>query len=468
MQRRNFLATASSALFAAQKRAPNLVLVLFDDLGWRDFSSYGNPFHQTPHIDALAREGTRFTNAYAACPVCSPTRSAVLSGKYPIRTGVTDWIPGRAQWKSAKLITPRTALQMRLEEQTLAERLRPAGYATASIGKWHLGGTGFSPTDQGFDLNIGGNHKGSNPYFGPFDLPGLAGRTKEQYLTDELHSAVRSWVGQQTSARKPFFLYCPNYSVHTPIQAPESQIQAVQGKSKREQTYRAMLEITDAHIGRLREQLRAAGEYENTIWAITSDNGGLRFEGKDPVPFTDNAPLRAGKGHLYEGGIRVPLILAGPGVAKAKTDSSLASSIDLMPTLLDLAGQRPPAGIDGVSLRKVPARRALFWHYPHYSNQGGVPGGAMRERDAQGTEWKLIEFYEDRRLELFNLSADPGEKVNLIAQEAKRANSMQRALQRWRAAGGAIMPTENPNFEAASANQGLAGAEDPTEPARMP
>ncbi len=461
MTRRSLLAGAAgaaSALWGVTNR-PNVVLILFDDLGWRDFSCYGNPYHRTPHIDAIAQEGIRFTNAYASCPVCSPTRSSVMTGKYPVRTGVSDWIPGRAQWPSAKLLTPRTALQMKREEVTLAERLRDAGYATASIGKWHLGGQGFGPEDQGFDWNVGGDHRGSNPYFGPFDLPRLAGRRKTDYLTDELQKAAREWVAEQSAKQRPFFLYSPNYSVHTPIQAPEDRIEATPGKSKLQQTYRAMLEITDQHIGKLREQLKQAGQYENTIWIISSDNGGLRFEGRNPVPHTENAPLRAGKGHLYEGGIRVPLILAGPGVPRQRTSRSLACSVDLMPTALDLCGEKAPPDLDGVPLLRAPRARELFWHYPHYSNQGGVPGGALREGD-----WKLIEFYEDQRLELFHLGRDPGESKNLAVREKGIAERMRRKLKAWREKNGAIMPIANPAFDPEKANQGLAGAEAPTPP----
>ncbi len=456
MQRRNFLSTLAGAatLRARAATKPNVVLILFDDLGWRDFSCYGNDFHRTPNIDAIAREGARFTNAYASCPVCSPTRSSVLTGKVPIRTGVTDWIPGRAQWPTAKLLTPRTPSQMSLDDVTIAERLKQSGYATASIGKWHLGGAGFSPQDQGFDKNVGGDHRGSNSYFGPFAMPGLEGRTKDDYLTDQLQSAARDWIQAQ---KPPVFLYSPNYSVHTPIQAPQTRIEMAPGKTKQECTYRAMLEITDQHIGKLRDQLRRSGQYENTVWVITSDNGGLRYEGKNPIPHTVNSPLRAGKGHLYEGGIRVPLILAGPGIAPASTRTELASSIDLLPTILDLCGEAPQRDIDGVSLRRPTKSRPLFWHYPHYSNQGGVPGGAMRE----GT-WKLIEFYEDNRLELFNLARDPGEQRNLARKEKARADRMRAQLDAWRKRYGAIMPQPNPGYKEDSAGQGLAGAEKAT------
>jgi arylsulfatase A-like enzyme len=285
-------------------------------------------------------------------------------------------------------------------------------------------------------------------------MPGLEGRTKDDYLTDELQVAAREWVAKQ---RQPFFLYSPNYSVHTPIQAPEARFEMAPGKTKQECTYRAMLEITDQHIGKLREQLKQSGQYGNTLWVITSDNGGLRFEGKNPIPHTVNAPLRAGKGHLYEGGIRVPLILSGPGVTKGNTRGELASSIDLMPTILDLCGEAPQAGIDGVSLQRSNKTRPLYWHYPHYSNQGGVPGAAMREGN-----WKLIEFYEDNRLELFDLSADPGETLNLVQKEGARAKRMRAQLDSWRKMNGAVLPTLNQNYKEDSADQGLAGTERPT------
>jgi arylsulfatase A len=463
--RREFLGAACAMGAAAQSKPttkrPNIVLILFDDLGWKDFSCYGSTVHETPNIDAIAREGVQFTQAYAACPVCSPTRSALLTGKYPVRTGVTDWIAGRAQWPTAKLKTPRTAMQMKLEETTIAEALRPLGYRTASVGKWHLGDTGFMPTDQGFDTQVGGNRSGSNGYFGPFRLPGLEDRPKGSYLTDELYVEAGKFV----KGGGPFFLYKPNYSVHTPIQAPKDRVKQAAGRTERQMTYKAMLEITDDHIGRLREQLKAAGEYENTIWMITSDNGGLRHEGRDPVPFTDNSPLRAGKGHLYEGGVRVPLIIAAPGKFKAgmKVDAP-ACSIDLYPTLMETLGEKAPADIDGKSL--VPLmkggkfeREALYWHYPHYSNQGGPPSGSIREGN-----WKLIEFYEDGRLELFDLKKDPSETRNLAVKEKARAERMRAKLDGWRKKNGAIMPEVNPGYDPAKADQGLAGAERATAP----
>lgn len=439
-----------SALQSATKR-PNIVLVLFDDLGWKDFSCYGNPEDVTPNIDALATEGVRFTQAYAACPVCSPSRAALVTGKYPVRTGITDWIPGRAQWPTAKLVTPRTKTELALEEVTLAERLKPLGYRTASIGKWHLGGTGFTPANQGFDLNVGGNHTGSNPYFGPFNLPGLEGRTAQHYLTDELGDAARSFV---SAASTPFFLYMPNYAVHLPLQAP--------GVKDPQNAYREMLRIADNQIGLIRHRLKQTGEDANTIWIVTSDNGGLRYEGKSKTPVTDNRPLRAGKGHLYEGGIRVPLIIKAPGMTQVGiTCSERVSGIDLAPTVLDLLNQAAPSGVDGVSLKPLLGgrdrhlgSRPLFWHYPHYSNQGGVPGGAIIEGD-----WKLIEFYESNRIELFNLKEDPGETQNQSEAEESRATRMLEKLKRWRQDCSAVMPTRNPEYDPAQADQGLTGVE---------
>jgi len=447
--RRTLLAGLAAPLLCAKPQRPNIALILFDDLGWKDFSCYGGPPGLTPNMDAIASEGLRFTQAYSACPVCSPSRAALLTGRYPPRSGVTDWIPGRAQWPTSKILTPKTNTQLPLEELTLAEVLKPIGYRTASVGKWHLGGSdGFLPTNQGFDHNTGGNQRGSNQYFGPFDLPGLEGRTKDDYLTNELGAAARKFVAQDKS---PFFLYAPNYAVHLPLQAP--------GFKGPEGTYHEMLRIADQQIGLLRTQLKQAGTYDNTLWIITSDNGGLLYEGKSPNAITDNLPLRAGKGHLYEGGIRVPLIIKAPGITKPGTvTGQRVCGIDIFPTVLDIEGLPKATNLDGVSLRPLLqgrslARRPLFWHYPHYSNQGGVPGGTVIEE-----QWKLIEFYEDSRLELYNLTSDPGEKQNLSSKEAHRAARMQKLLAGWRSRVGAIMPVPNPNYDPAKADQGLFGS----------
>jgi arylsulfatase A-like enzyme len=353
VSRRTFLTSIFAAKLAAAPARRSVVLVYVDDLGWRDFGCTGHPYHETPHLDALARDGMRFTHAYAACPVCSPSRAALMTGKYPARLQLTDWIPGRKQWPTAKLLTPAFAQQLPLAETTLAELLRPAGYKTASIGKWHLGGAGFGPEQQGFDRNVAGTDKGSPPgYFGPFALPNLEGGTKDDLLTAALTTEAEKFLAAAQGS--PFFLYFPHFAVHTPLQAPAALVEKYRKKIEfmgltGNPVYAAMMETLDDSVGRLRAKLRELGRAEDTVFLLTGDNGGLRFEGKAKDPVTDNAPLRAGKGHLYEGGIRVPFLAAGPGVAKG-VNATPVSSIDFAPTVCELAGVPAPKGLDGVSL----------------------------------------------------------------------------------------------------------------------
>jgi arylsulfatase A len=473
MRRRDFLALAAPAALSAAVPRPNVIFLLLDDLGWRDFGCYGNTFHETPNLDKLAREGVRFTNAYAACCVCSPTRASILTGKYPARLRLTDWIPGRKQWPSAKLLTPAFEQQLPLGETTLAEALKPLGYATASIGKWHLGGQGFLPDQQGFDLNVAGNHRGSPAsYFGPFDLPNLNGGTKDDYLTEKLTDAADGFIERCAASKQPFFLYLPEYTVHIPLQARQAAIEKyrrkLDGRDFPNPVYAAMVESFDIALGRIRAKLEELEIAGNTILIVTSDNGGLRYEGKSKQPVTDNSPLRAGKGHLYEGGIREPLLVYWPGVTKggAVIDDPVIST-DYFPTILEMAGATGARGVDGVSIapllrrRAAPRRNALYWHYPHYSNQGGPPAGAIRSGD-----WKLIEFYEDGRLELFNLRDDISEKRNLFAKKPGIAADLHARLKTWRTDVNASMPKPNPAYDAATANQGLSGVEIPTPPER--
>jgi arylsulfatase A-like enzyme len=472
MRRRDFFTTlAAAAAPAAPAPRPNFILLLLDDLGWRDFGCYGNTLHETPELDRLAREGVRFTNAYAACPVCSPTRASIMTGKYPARLHLTDWIPGRKQWPAARLLTPEFEQQLPLGETTIAEALAPLGYRSGSVGKWHLGGKGNLPTDQGFAHNTGGDQRGGvRSFFGPFEMPGLENTTKEDYLTEKLTDAAEKFI-EESAGKSPFFLYLPEYTVHIPLNAREALIEKYRRKlgpgDERNPIYAAMVETVDHVVKRLNAVLERTGASRNTVWIITSDNGGLRYEGGSKRWVTENAPLRAGKGHLYEGGIREPLIIHGPGVrGGGRVIDTPVSSVDYLPTIVELAGASAPGGVDGASLAGLlrggasPRRDALYWHYPHYSNQGGVPGGAIRSGD-----WKAIEFYEDSRVELYNLKDDPGEKVNLAARQPEKTRDLRQRLDAWRKRVNAAMPRQNPAYDPAKANQGLTGAEPATPPA---
>jgi arylsulfatase A-like enzyme len=472
MQRRTFLTTLAGGLrpAGAAQAKTNFVFILADDLGVRDLGCYGNPYYATPNLDRLAAQGARFTNAYAACPVCSPTRASIMTGRYPARTGVTDWIPGRPSDPQGPISTPRTATEMKLAETTIAEALKPGGYRSASVGKWHLGDKGFYPTGQGFDVNVGGNHSGSpprskRPYFGPFELPNLAAREGE-FLPELLTAAAVNFIEQNRA--NPFFLYFPHYSVHLPLGARPEEIarRQAQAAGRYEPTYAAMVEALDASVGAVLNAIDKAGIADRTMVVFFSDNGGLNFEGKAKLRITDNSPYRAGKGHLYEGGIREPLLmrLAGrikPGV---KIDSPVCS-VDFLPTFRDIAGLNGGA-VDGVSLTPLfrggkLKRRELYWHYPHYSNQGGEPGSAIRDGD-----WKLIEFHAAGRRELFNLTDDMGEKVNLIERRPDIARKLAAKLAAWRKDTGAILPVKNPNADPRWPGFQLTGDEKPTPPAR--
>jgi arylsulfatase A len=471
MDRRQFLQFLGSAAVASAQipRPLNFVFILIDDMGWTDLGCYGGKSYDTPNIDRLATQGMRFTNAYAACPVCSPTRASIMTGKYPARLHLTDWIPGRKQWPAAKLLVPEFRQELPLEEITLAEALKPAGYVSASIGKWHLGGDGYSPTDQGFDRNVGGTARGSpKTYFGPFDLPGLQGGPAGEYLTDRLSTEAEKFIEENKD--RPFFLYLPEFAVHLPLQGKKDLVAKYQAKLKSSETqnnpiYAAMVESVDQGIGRLLQKLDDLHIADRTVLILTSDNGGLRYEGIQTKPVTSNAPLRAGKGHLYEGGIREPLIVRWPGVVEPGSlcDDPMIG-VDYFPTILEMArlGKRKHP-VDGVSIMPLLTRKgslerdAIYWHYPHYSNQGGPPSGAVRKGD-----YKLIEFYEDGRLELFNLKDDIGERRNLARREPKKAAELHAMLTRWRESVKAVMPQVNPNYDAAKADQGLTGVEPKT------
>jgi arylsulfatase A-like enzyme len=462
------LALLSLTVLAANQQRPNVVVIVADDLGWADLGAYGSTFHQTPRLDRLAREGLRFSNAYAACPVCSPTRAALMTGRYPARVGITDYIGGQ---RAGRLKPAPYLDHLPLEETTVAEAFKDASYVTAFVGKWHLGGTNYYPTRQGFDVNIAGSAQGHPPsYFSPYKIPTLPDGPPGEYLTDRLTDEAMKFIS--TNRSRPFLLWLSHYAVHTPLQAkPEllekyraalAQLPAAgeaefrpEGECRdrrlqRVPVYAAMLESLDQSVGRILDTLAQFGLDERTIVVFTSDNGGLSTSEGSP---TSNAPWRAGKGWLYEGGVRVPLLVKWPGVTKpGATNGTPAISMDLFPTLLEAVGlpARPQAHVDGVSL--VPVLRGgqlpprpLFWHYPHYGNQGGAPSGSLRAGD-----WKLIEWFEDGRVELFNLQTDFVEQNNLAGKDPEKVKALQAGLAQWRKDVGARMPTPNPDPPRAS------------------
>lgn len=449
--------------FVGQSRAagapkPNFIVILIDDMGWADVGCNGSKFYQTPNIDRLAKDGMRFTDGYAACPVCSPTRASIMTGKYPARLHLTDWLPGRGDKPDQRLARPIINQQLPLEEVTIAEALKPAGYVTASIGKWHLGGEGFSPTAQGFDVNVGGYAAGSPAnYFYPYAnkqgaIPGLSNGQPGEYLTDRLTAEAERFIGQNKD--KPFFLYLPHYAVHIPLKAKQEYLARYQNSGKPgEQTnaiYAAMMQSVDESVGRITRKLEELHLADHTVVFFTGDNGGLCTAEGPNTPATSNAPLRAGKGYLYEGGVREPWIVKWPGVVKpGGVCTTPVCSIDIFPTILEMAGLKVAGqGIDGVSfvpLLKDPRvalkRDALYWHYPHYSNQGGKPGGAIRAGD-----FKLIEFYEEGRVELYNLKDDLSENRNLAGEMPDKVRQLEKKLDDWRIATQAQMMMPNPDY----------------------
>ena len=440
---------------------PNVLLVLIDDMGERDVGCYGSTYYETPELDRLAAQGMRFTQAYSACCVCSPTRAALLTGRSPARLHLTDWIPGHKR-PAAKLAVPAFHTELPAAETTLAELFMAAGYATASVGKWHLGGPGSYPDRHGFDLNVGGTEKGSPPsYFSPYKIPTLADGPPGEYLTDRLTTEAERFI--EANRDKPFFLYVPHYTVHTPIQPRKDLLAKYQAKvpagEQKNPAYAAMVESMDQSVGRLLGKLDELKLAERTIVVFTSDNGGLSGrDGRQNGP-TSNAPLRAGKGTPYEGGVRVPLIVRYPAAVKPGTTSPApVISQDLFPTLRELAGLaqqangEQPAPGDGVSI--VPLvkgsgpieRDALYWHYPHYHPGGATPCATIRQGD-----WKLTRYFEDGRVELFDLKADPYEKNDLAKADPGRAAALAGQLDKWLKDVNAQMPTPNPNHDPAAA-----------------
>jgi len=470
----------------AGEKKPNIVFILVDDMGYTDLGCYGSRFYETPNIDRLAMEGIRFTDAYAACPVSSPTRASIMTGLYPVKTGITDWIPGRQATNSGspadKLIALPFNLNLRLEEVTIAEVLKENGYRTMISGKWHLGETEeYWPEHQGFDINKGGYSKGSpqrnsdaNGYFSPYGNPRLEDGPIGEYLTDRQTDEAIKFI--RDSNEKPFFVYLSFYAVHNPMQGKEKLIEKFARKAdsmlltkqqaftrqrdwirksmsenykeriiQSNPVYASMVYSVDENIGKLIAEIKSLDLEKNTVIIFTSDNGGLSTSEGSP---TCNYPLRAGKGWLYEGGIRVPLIIKYPGKVKSGTIiNSPVSSIDYFPTIVEITGSRAEnLPVDGISIVPLFKKdqlpdRPLFWHYPHYSNQGVEPGSAVRLG-----KFMLIDNFERERQELYNLEDDISEENDISAQNPGKTKELFEILNQWRKENNVRMMEKNPKW----------------------
>jgi len=442
MKRLLFLLLLAALTPARAAERMNVIFILIDDMGLTDAACYGSTFYETPQIDRLARDGVKFAAAYSACTVCSPTRAALLTGQYPARLHLTDWIAGHGAPK-AKLRVPDWQKGLRDEWTTLPALLRAAGYATASIGKWHLGPE--PPTARGFDVNIGGTEKGQPPsFFAPYKIPTLPEGPAGEFLTDRLTAEAEKFIAQNKD--RPFFLYLPHFAVHQPIAGKKDVIEKYRAKRseaspQKNPVYAALVESVDDSVGRIRAKLDELQIADRTAIIFTSDNGGL-------LGPTANLGLRAGKGSAYEGGVRVPAIAFVPGVTKAgSAPATPVITPDWFATILDLAGVAGPAGSDGVSLAPLLrggtiAPRPLYWHYPHYHPGGATPYSAVRDGD-----WKLLHFYEDDRVELYDLAHDPAEQRDLAISDAARSAALRAKLDAWRKAVDAQPPTPNPNYQ---------------------
>ncbi|MGW5366243.1 sulfatase [Actinopolymorpha pittospori] len=453
---------------------PNIVFILIDDLGWADLGCYGSSFYETPHLDRLAARGARFTNAYAAAPVCSPTRASIMSGKYPVQVGVTQYIGGHTV---GRLRDVPYFHELPLDEYSLARALRDGGgYQTWHVGKWHLGERRTWPDRHGFDVNVAGCGFGHPPtYVSPYGIPALEDGPSGEYLTDRLTDEAIARIDD--AGDQPFFLNLWHYAVHTPIEAPDHLVRKYQQKAKAlgldqvdaiktgepmptwhqrhqhvqrrvvqsDPNYAAMIENLDANIGRLLDALDRAGKADNTLLIFTSDNGGLATSEGSP---TCNAPLAEGKGWMYDGGLRVPLIITWPGMVEANTVlPDPVTSPDFYPTILEAANVSadPRSGdLDGHTVLPLlttgkSQSRPIFWHYPHYANQGATPGAAVREGN-----WKLIRFFEDNHVELYNLADDISETRDLASANPMTAARLDATLQHWLRTVEARIPELNP------------------------
>ena len=471
-----------SVLSATAAEKPNFVFFLVDDLGWADVGVNGSKFHETPHIDALAESGMRFTNGYAAASICSPTRASIMTGRHPVRVNITDWIPGQDvdPKRGDRFLKVEDTNELALSEVTIAEVLKQAGYATFFAGKWHLGDEGHWPEDQGFEINIGGHDRGSPPggYYAPWKNPRLEAKEKGEYLTERLTEESIDFL-EDREAEKPFLLYLSYYNVHTPIQPYEKRIDHYREKAKEmfpgeappyrdehndsatrprqdDPDFASMVAAVDDSVGAILAALEEQNLADDTVVIFFSDNGGLSTRPKGPdgkikAASTNNDPLRAGKGWLFEGGIREATIVRAPGVTEPSSVSDEpVVSMDFFPTMLDLAGlpPQPELHADGESLLPVleggewAEPRTLYWHYPHYHGSGWKPGAAIRDGD-----WKLIEFWEWDGVELYNLAEDIGEKNNLADEMPEKVTELREKLHAWQKELGAQMPEPNPQWD---------------------
>lgn len=497
-------------------KAPNIVFFLVDDLGWKDVGCYGSEFYETPNIDKLAKQGVKFTNAYAACHVCSPTRASILTGKYPARMNLTDWLPGRNDFAYQKLQNVEVIQHMPYDETTLAEALKEKGYSTAIFGKWHLGDAPSDPTKHGFDMHTPAGWSKGWPlaYDAPFKLAGYDGNPGE-YLTDRLTTDALQYIEDHRD--KPFFLFLSHFAVHDPIEGrkdlvekykkklaslPEdkrppyllegnpdsdpltigerlsllkdpaydgfSQLPRGTVKIKQRQDnvqFAAMVEAMDESMGRVMDKLKAIGIEDNTIVIFASDNGGMAAGNfgrpskvlnpatPDKHFSTSNLPLRGAKGWLYEGGIRVCAVVKWAGEKKAGSECDVPIvSTDFYPSILEMAGlpQLPEQHMDGKSFvpllkgKKDIGRDAIYWHFPHYSNHGmQSPGGAVRFKN-----FKLIEYYENNTVQLFDLDKDLGELNDISKQNPAKVKELRDMLHQWRESVHAKMMPPNPEYVA--------------------
>ena len=445
---------------------PNVIVIVVDDLGWHDLGVYGNRFHETPNLDRLAAGAVRFTSGYAAAPICSPSRAALQTGQSPASLHITEHFRGTPPVEAwEQLVPPHQNDHLPLETTTIAELARAQGYRTAHIGKWHLGGQGSLPQDHGYDLNIAGSGRGLPPsffypYTGQTTGPDLFGQPidparRGEYLTDRLTDEAIAFL--ESTADRPFLLHLAYYAVHVPIEGKPDKVARYQAKAAagdygfENPDYAAMVESVDENVGRVMAALDRLDLTRRTVVVFVSDNGGLSVREVEDfaahTPATDNGPLRAGKGYVYEGGNRVPFMVWGPGVRPGVSDDAL-TNMDILPTIADWIGAPTPAAVEGVSLlplvsRGAPLARALMtWHFPHYSPQGTRPAQAIREGAL-----KLVVHMETGRTELFDLATDPGETTDLSTSRPADVARMRVDLDAAVAREDAQQPTRNASYD---------------------